>query len=539
MKKIIIEAINEVLEKLDVQAKVEVNNSLGHGDLSSNICFKLVDKLNLSPKAIGEKIINLIDKSKFNIKKVEFAAPGFLNFYLNNLQKNNILKKILIKKDDFGRGNVKKYVNVEFVSANPTGYLHVGHSRGAAYGDTLSNILEFSGMKVDREYYVNDAGMQIKDLGTTTFYRYKELFGKKIDLSTLSYIGNEIIETAKIIKDKIGDKYKESELTDEINTFFSNEAKVILLDKIKEHLAKFNVVIPRYYSEESSYENNQIEKIMAKVDKHIIEEDGALWLNTTAFGDDKNRVLKKSDGTYTYFAPDFVFHNIKAARGYDLLIDVLGGDHISYVDRMKIAMEISGYPDILKVPIVQMVHLMKDGKEVVMSKRKGTAYTLIQLINEVGTDSARFSLTSRTLDSKMHFDINKAKSKSGDNPVIYVQYAYARARQLLLKANYTFDPSLDLKSDVLNSEKEQLILDELWKFEELILTISSNFRIHLLNTYIFNLSKLFHSFYNNSQVIGSNDETAKLWLVDATSQIIKNGLKLLGIKTIERMNYER
>ena len=539
MKNNVIKAIESALVQLDVEANVEVSNSLGHGDLSSNICFKLVDKLSLSPKNIGEKIIDLIDKSAFNIKKIEFVLPGFLNFYLNDNQKNNIIKEILIKKDDFGRGNINKYVNVEFVSANPTGYLHVGHSRGAAYGDTLANILAFSGMKVDREYYVNDAGMQIKDLGTTTFYRYKELFGKEIDLTNLSYIGDEIIETAELIKSRIGDKYKDAELTDEINTFFSDEAKVILLDKIKEHLGLFNVVIPSYYSEESSYKNNQIEETIKKVDKYIIRKDGAVWLNTTAFGDDKNRVLRKSDGSYTYFAPDFVFHNIKAARGYDMLIDVLGGDHISYVDRMKVALEISGYPDILRVPIVQMVHLIKDGKEVVMSKRKGTAYTLIQLINEVGTDAARFSLTSRTLDSKMRFDINKAQSKTGDNPVIYVQYAYARAKQLLAKANYKFDKNIDLKDDVLNSVQEQLILDQLWKFKELILTISSNFKIHLLNTYIFNLSKLFHSFYNNSQVIGANDEIAKLWLVDATAQVIKNGLTLLGIKTIERMNYEK
>lgn len=540
MKILVKKAIEDALTKLNQKATVEVVNSTGHGDLSSNVVFKLTKAMKLSPKEVAKKIIENIDKKKYKIDNIKFAAPGFLNFYLNSSQKNQIINDIIDKGDNFGRGNIKKYINIEFVSANPTGFLHVGHARGAAFGDALANIMSFAGMNVDKEYYINDAGMQIKDLGTTTYWRYQELFGKKIDGSKLAYNGNEIIAAAKEIKEKYGDKYKDNELTPEILSFFSNESKTILLEKIKEHLALFNVHMKTYYSEESLYKNDKIKKIIKKLpNEYVYKKDGATWLATTKFGDDKDRVLIKKDGSYTYFAPDVAYHNIKASRGYDQLIDVFGADHSGYVKRMEIAMKISGYKNILRIPIVQMVRLIKDGKEIVMSKRRGTAYTLIQLINEVGTDAARFYLLNRTLDSKMDFDINIATSKSNDNPVIYVQYAYARACQLLKKANFNKNKKIIFRDGSLNSEQEQLILNALWQFPELITFIANNLKVNLLNTYIMNLAKLFHSFYNNNKVIGAKYEQEKLFLIASIAQILKNSLKLLGINAPKRMDYEK
>ena len=540
MKTLVKKAIEDALKKLNQQAEVEVVNSTGHGDLSSNVAFKLTKAMKLPPKGVAEKIIENIDKAKYQIDKVEFAAPGFLNFYLNNSQKNQIINDIMKKGDTFGKGDIKKYVNIEFVSANPTGFLHVGHARGAAFGDALANIMAFAGMKVDKEYYINDAGMQIKDLGTTTYWRYQELCGKKIDTSNLAYSGNEIIEAAKEIKEKCADKYKDKELSPEVLSFFSTESKNILLKKIKEHLALFNVHMKTYYSEESLYENDRIKKVIEGLPKeYVYKKDGATWLATTKFGDDKDRVLIKKDGSYTYFAPDVVYHNIKASRGYDQLIDVFGADHSGYVKRMQIAMEISGYKNKLRIPIVQMVRLVKNGKEIVMSKRRGTAYTLIQLINEVGTDAARFYLLNRTLDSKMDFDINLATSKSNDNPVIYVQYAYARACQLLKKAKFDKNKKITFKDGSLGSKQEQLILDVLWQFPELITSIAKNLKVNLLNAYVMNLAKLFHSFYNNNKVIGAKDEQEKLFLIASIAQILKNSLKLLGINAPERMDYEK
>lgn len=540
MKLLVQQAIEAALKQLDLNATVEVNNSTGHGDISSNVIFKLTKQMKMSPKEIGAKLIDVIEKEKYSIKKIEFAAPGFLNFYLDNDKKTDILKNILELKENFGKGNLKKYVNIEFVSANPTGFLHVGHARGAAYGDALANIMSFAGIKVDREYYINDTGMQIKDLGTTTYWRYQELFGTKIDIKSLAYAGQEIIMTAKKIKENIGSKYKDKKLTPKVLEYFSRESKTILLGKIKEHLAKFNVHIETYYSEESLYDEHRMDDGLAKLPKkYIAKRDGATWLLTTKFGDDKDRVLIKSDGAYTYFAPDVIYHNIKASRGYDQLINIWGADHSGYVKRMETAMEISGYKGILKVPIVQMVRLIKDSKEVVMSKRNGTAYTLLQLINEVGTDVARFYLLNRTLDSKMDFDITKATSKSNDNPVIYVQYAHARAVQLLKKANYNANQPIVFAKNALNSQQEQLILDTLWKFPDLIKLIATNFKVNLLNAYVLNLAKLFHSFYNNNKVIDAPDEKEKLFLIASISQILKNSLQLLGINAPERMNYEK
>ena len=523
-----------------------VTNSTGHGDLSSNIPFILGKSLKQQPFEVAKLIIAKINKEKYGIKKLEFAKPGFLNFTMQTQCKVGIIQKILKEKENFGRGNNKQYINIEFVSANPTGYLHIGHARGAVYGDVLANVLEFAGNKVDREYYVNDAGVQIQVLGITTFLRYKELFGKKIQLPKNSYGGKEIIVVAKKIKDKIGDKYLESNKeNNDIIKYFANEAKKILLSIIKEHLHKFRVDIPYYFSESSlykptkEYKNKIMEKIANLPKQNIYEKDGATWLNTTKFGDDKDRVLIKSNGSFTYFAPDMIYHNIKASRGYDTLINIWGADHSGYVKRMEIALEISGYPNILKVPIVQMVRLIQNGQEVVMSKRKGTTYTLKDLIDEVGTDAARFLLLNRTIDSKMDFDLDLALSKKNDNPVIYVQYAFARAIQILKKANYSRENKISFSSEnIFQTKYEQLILDELWKFSTLIDKISRTLKVNLLNRYIINLSKLFHSFYNNVNVINSTQKSERLILVDAISHVLRNGLKLLGINALERISYE-
>ncbi len=525
MKDQIIKAIEQALKRLHFEGEVILTQAKGHGDFATNIAMKLAKILNNNPIIIAQKIADQL-KAEF-IDKVEVAPPGFINIFLHKNIYGLIVQKVLNENDNYGKGNQGKYINVEYVSANPTGYLHIGHASIAALGGSLSAILKFAGNRVDQEFYINDAGNQIEMLGISTFIRYQQLCGKQIQLPSDGYHADEIIDVAKKLVIKFENKYKNAKFAD-VKDIFTDFAKQYMLRKIKQHLQSFGIVMDIYYSEKTLYEQDLIKKSLKKIPS-IYEKDGATWIQTTKFGDDKDRVVIKSDKTFTYFAPDIAYHDVKLSRGYDELINIWGADHLSYALRMKIALQELGLPaEKLDILIIQMVRLIKDGKEFKMSKRSGTAFTLNDLINLVGKDAARFYLVNRSTNTKLDFDIALARKKSNDNHVFTLQYTHARANQVLQKS--MISPTVGHYQ-----EKEIEIINLISKFPDLILKIASTHRVNLLPQYLIELAQLFNSFYSNHKIIGSDREAALLALTTAVRQILATGLDLLGVNAPAKM----
>ncbi|MCP4336937.1 MAG: arginine--tRNA ligase [Mycoplasma sp.] len=530
MKNKIITSLKESLNKLNIEKEIELTPSEGHGDFSTNIAMKLARELKKSPQIIANEIIEGIELEKFDIEKIEIAGPGFINFFMKREALNQIIKEVLKKGDDFGRGNQNQFINVEYVSANPTGYLHLGHARGAVVGSVLVNILRFAGNKVDAEYYVNDAGTQIDILGEATYIRYLNLFeGNKKEMPENTYRGEDIIWVAKKLKEKVNDKYLNLNYEDckeEIKLF----AKDLLLNEIDKDLKRFGVKMDFFSSEQDLYDKNLITPALNKL-KDKFEKDGATWLETTKYGDDKDRVLIKSDGKYTYFTPDIAYHEEKLKRGYTSIINIWGADHIGYIKRMEVALESLGYPKgtLKNTLVIQLVKLIKDNKELKMSKRLGTSFTLREIIDMVGKDAARFFMINRSCDSKFDFDLDLANQKTSDNPIFYIQYAHARINQILNKSNKK------LETEKLETKGAEELMNMLTKFPSLVIKIADNQKVHLLAQYVLKLAKSFHSYYNNEKIIGSEHEASKLTIIKAVKQVIKNGLSLLGIEAPERM----
>lgn len=520
-------AFEKAISKLGISAEVELTPAKGHGDFSTNVAMKLSRELKDSPANVAAKIIANLEADF--IEKAEVAGPGFINIFLKGNVLASQVENIIAKGDDFGKGNQGKYINVEYVSANPTGHLHLGHARGAAIGSALVDILRFAGNKVDSEYYINDAGNQIEILGISTWVRYKNLFGFNLELPENSYRGTDIIECAEYLKTNIfGDKYKDSEY-ENVKDEFKLQAKTYLLEVIKKHLKEYGVVIDLYSSEQAIYDNDMIKPALEKLKAYSFELDGATWLRTTLKGDDKDRVMVKSDGTLTYFTPDLAYHNLKLSRGYDELINIWGADHIGYIKRMAVALEFLGLPnDKLDILTVQLVKLMKDGEELKMSKRKGTSYTLQELVEEVGSDAGRWFMLDRSNNSEFIFDINVATSKTNDNPVFTVQYTHARANQLINKSDKV------AKAGGYEGNEIELI-NLLNKFPELVETIATNHKVHLLPQYLLELTRDFNSWYSNSKLIGHPREESLLALVKAVKVTLANGLRLMSISAPEKM----
>lgn len=527
MKTKVKNAIENSLKKIGVSVEVELTPAKGHGDFSTNVAMKLSKELKDSPTNVAAKIIANMEADF--IEKAEVAGPGFINIFLKGDVLAMQVKNIIKQGEKFGSGSQGKYINVEYVSANPTGHLHLGHARGAAIGSALVNVLRFAGNKVDSEYYINDAGNQIEILGISVWTRYKNLFGFNIELPEDSYRGSDIIDCAEYLKESVFvDKYKDSDF-ESVKNEFKSEAKKYLLDVIKKHLKQYNVVIDLYSSEQAIYDNNMIKPALEKLKDHSYELDKALWLKTTTKGDDKDRVMIKSDGALTYFTPDIAYHNIKLARGYDELINIWGADHVGYIKRMAIALEFLGLPnDKLDILTVQLVKLMKDNEELKMSKRKGTTYTLQELIEEVGVDASRWFMLDRSSNSEFVFDINVATAKTSDNPVFTIQYTHARANQLINRSSKKTTPG--------NYEGAEIeLINILNKFPELIDSIAKNHKVHLLPQYLMEVARSFNSWYSNSKIINSEREESLIALVKATKQVIANGLTLLGISAPEKM----
>jgi arginyl-tRNA synthetase len=509
-----------------------------HGDLSSNAAMILSKKLKKNPKEIANEILSNLNIDKTIISKTEIAGPGFINFYFTPDFIAGIVKEINESGDDFGKS--KKYfgkrANVEFVSANPTGPLTVGHGRGAVIGDTIVNMLEWIGYEVDREYYFNNAGRQMRILGDSVRIRYLNLLGKQSNFPEDYYQGEYLVDIAKKIKEKFGD-----ELANEpAEGKFKEIAEAEIFSDIKRSLIRISINHKIFFNEKSLYDNGKIDELLEKFKKSGLsyEREGAVWLKLSQMGSDADKVIVKNTGEPTYRLPDIAYHETKFERGYDLMVDLFGSDHAATYPDVLAGLKALGYNERkVKVLIHQFVTLMKDGEIVKMSTRKANYITLDELIDEVGSDVVRYFFNMRTISSHMNFDIDLAKKQSDENPVFYLQYAHARICSIIrtVKSENLEPDTENLK--LLISEEEQALLKKLHSFEEEVLYSAEYFEPQRICAYLEELAAAFHKFYTFSRILGSekNIAEARLALAVATKTVIKNGLSILGVTAPEKM----
>ena len=506
---------------------IEIPKLVDNGDYSTSIALMLTKELHKNPMEIANSIKEKISSPM--IEKIEVAAPGFINIYLTKERLQKEINKIIKENKKYGRSNIgnNKKINIEYVSANPTGTLHIGHGRGAAYGDNLSRIMSYCGYDVTREYYINDAGNQMNNLGISIKERYKEICGLECNLPEDGYHGKEIIELAKNLYEKYG-----NEKLDEEISFFKQEGLNVLMEAIKKDLDSFRVNFDTFTSEQSLYDKGYVEKVLNTFKKNnncYIAED-ALWLKTSAYGDEKDRVIVKSDGSYTYLLPDIAYHVNKIERGYDELIDVLGADHHGYINRLKGSLEILGHDSsILDIKILQMVRLLRDGEEIKISKRTGKTVTLNELLEEVGVNAARYFFASKSLDTNMDFDLSLATRNNNDNPVYYIEYANARISKIL----DSYKEKIELKDNyhTINNPLAYTIMSKLLSFTDTVISAANKKQPHIICNYVYELATLFHAYYANEKFITDDAEytNERLALLQAIKIIINNSLNLIGI----------
>lgn len=546
VKETLIEEIKASIIKSELvetvpEIKIETPKDPANGDYSSNIAMVLTKLARKNPREIANQIVENLDTNKANVKKVDIAGPGFINFYLDQQYLTEIIKTALTKGETFGQTEERKNesIIVEYVSANPTGDLHIGHARNAAVGDTLSNVLSSAGYDVTREYYINDAGKQIENLAHSIEARYNQALGLDAELPEDGYYGKDIIAIGKDLAEKHPEIKDEAE-EERIKTF----RKLGLdyeMEKLKQDLADFNIHFDNWFSETSLYETNKISAVLDKMTElgYTYEQDGATWLKTTEFGDDKDRVLIKQDGTYTYYLPDIAYHYDKVERGFDKLINLFGADHHGYINRLKASLETFGVDSKrLEIQIMQMVRLLQDGVEVKMSKRTGNAITLRDIMDEVGIDAARYFLTMRSPDTHFDFDMELAKKESQDNPVYYAQYAHARISSIIRQAEekgITIDQNVDLS--LITHEKAFDLLKKIAEFEPTIVSAAESRSPHRITNYIQDLAAQFHKFYNAEKVLTDDAEKTKahLALIEAARITLRNALALVGVSAPESM----
>lgn len=522
---------------------LEVPREKEHGDWATNIAMQLTKVARKNPREIAAQIVEHLDKEKSHIEKIDIAGPGFINFFLDRSFLIEVLDEIDRQKEKYGQSTAGKNekVNVEFCSANPTGSLHLGHARGSAVGDALCNLLEAAGYDVTREYYINDAGNQIHMLALSLEARYLEQLGQPAQFPENGYRGQDIINIAKDLVEQVGDSFLNIDREERIQKL-REYGKKRLLEKIREDLAKYRVEFDVWFSETSLYESGAVEETLEALKErgYTYEKDGALWLKSTEFGDDKDRVLIKKDGSYTYLTPDIAYHRNKFHRGFERLINIWGADHHGYIPRMKAALASLGYnPDQLEIVITQMVKLYQNGELVKMSKRTGKAVTLVDLMDEVGTDAARYFFVMRSPDTHLDFDMDLAVSKSNENPVYYVQYAHARVMSVFRQAEEKgLTPSRDREDlKLLKEEQEFDLLEKLGSFQSEIASSAAQLAPHKLVRYLFELASEFHRYYNAHRVISDDVKLsrARLALLGGIAQVIRNGLKLIAVDAPERM----
>lgn len=515
-----------------------------HGDYSTNIAMQLTRLAKQNPRLIAESIVDRIRKEQVYVERIEIAGPGFINFYMNKSFLYGVVNQIFEQGDDYGRVNIGegKKIQVEFVSANPTGSLHLGHARGAAFGDSLCNVLDFAGYDVTREYYINDAGNQIMNLAKSIDARYKQALGIEAEMPEDGYYGDDIIGFAQQLVEQDGDKYLSWPEEERLQYFrqFGLEQE---LAKIKRDLERFRVSFDVWTSETALYEAGEVEAVLQELkDKgQTYEAEGAVWLKTTPYGDDKDRVLVKNDGSYTYLTPDIAYHKNKFNRGFDQLINIWGADHHGYIARVKAAMEALGYPsERLTVLVTQMVSLYQGGEKVKMSKRTGKAVTMEDLMDEVGVDAIRYFFTMRGIDSHLDFDMDLAVSQSNENPVYYVQYAHARICSIYRQAEEQGIQLLPLERielERLQTEAEFELLKKLGELPQEVKEAAELYAPHRLIRYIFELASMFHSYYKAERIITEDQAQtqARLALVFCVRTVLRNVLRLVGVSAPERM----
>lgn len=542
MKKYLQEIFSKAAKRLAYLGEIELVFDTPkietHGDLSSNAAMILSKKLKKNPREIAAEIISVLPIDESIVSKTEVAGPGFINFYFNPTFVTKIIIAINDKADDFGKS--KKYsgkkANVEFVSANPTGPLTVGHGRNAVTGDTVANLLEWIGYKVDREYYFNDAGRQMRVLGDSVRIRYLNLLGKNLEFPEDYYKGDYIVEIAERIKKEFGDK-----LIDEpADGKFKEVAEAFIFEDIKKSLSRIGINHTIFYNEKSLYDDGKIDELLKKLSDLGLsyEKDGATWLKLSKLTGGEDKVIIKNTGEPTYRLPDIAYHVVKYNRGYDLLVDLFGSDHISTYPDVLAGIEALGYDTSkVKVLIHQFVTIIKDGEIVKMSTRKANFITLDELVDEVGTDVVRYFFNMRSISSHMNFDIDLAKTQSDENPVFYLQYAHARICSIIrtVEAEQLKPETTHLR--LLISEEEQTLLKKLHKFEEEILYSAENYEPQRICTYLEDLAAAFHKFYTFRRILGSekNIAEARLALAFVTKTVIKNGLSILGVSAPEKM----
>ncbi len=537
IKKAFIEAFPDKVLDLENIIEIEEPKLDVHGDFSANIAMKTASVCKLSPLKIAESIIKNIKTSDSPIEKIELAKPGFINFFIKKSAWYDILKSVYEKSEKFGAsnfGNGEK-IQVEFVSANPTGPLHVGHGRGAAVGDSLSRILSFCGFDTEKEYYINDSGRQIKTLGLSVFLRYKELSGEKAAFPEDCYQGEYIIDIAKELfnsKEKIS------------IDFCAKYAADNILNGIKKDLKDFNIDFDVWFSESSLYEADKVNAVLNYfMEKGLIyKKDDAFWFKTSELGDEKDRVVIRQNGDTTYFASDIAYHHNKFERGFKKVIDIWGADHHGYIPRMKSFIKASGYEEeCFDVILIQLVNLLREGKQISMSTRGGEFVTLKELVEEVGADAARFIFLSRHYESSLDFDIELAKKKSSDNPVYYVQYVHARISSILEKAEEKGISSRLLWDGKavshLNEPEDITLIKYISRFPNVVKEAAKNLEPHIITFYLMEISSVFHSYYNKHKIL-TEDEVltkARISLLGAVKIIIKTGLGLLGVSAPNKM----
>jgi arginyl-tRNA synthetase len=514
-----------------------------HGDFASNVAMQMAKAERKSPKAIAEIIVNKLAGSSELIESLEIAGPGFINFFVKDSAWRKVLTTIDTAGDEYGKSTVGagKKVQVEFVSANPTGPLHIGHGRGAATGDAVASLLTAAGFQVQREYYINDAGNQMNTLGLSGLLRYKELLGEKVDFPENCYQGDYIKDISRDAIAKHGDRFLHAPQEEGV-AFFAKMGGDLILKGIDDDLKEFGIRFDNWFSEQSLFDDGKVPSAIKEMQEkgHIYEEEGALWFRTTAFGDDKDRVVVRSNGVTTYFASDIAYHRDKYARGFDWVIDVWGADHHGYVPRLKSVVQGLGRPaDDLGIILVQLVALLRDGAPVAMSTRSGEFVTLKEVVDEVGRDAARFFFLMRRSDSQLDFDLELAKRQSTDNPVYYVQYAHARIKSIFDTARERgVQPDFEqVKLELLESADDLALIKKLSLYPETLESAALNFEPHRITYFLQDLAGEFHSFYNKSRVITEEPEltNARLFLLHCTAVVLKNALTVLGISAPERM----
>jgi arginyl-tRNA synthetase len=547
---------------------IERPKQASHGDYACSLAMQLAKPMRKSPREIAQALAAALPVSEV-VDKVEIAGAGFINVFIKTAAKQAVVKSVLQTADDYGRVNLgaDRKVQVEFVSANPTGPLHVGHGRGAAYGASLANVLDAAGYKVSREYYVNDAGRQMDILALSTWLRYLELNGAQLTFPVNAYQGNYVRDMAQQIKSAHGAKYARSaadafsrvpefaeqpdahldalianakHLLGEDYPYIHNYALTEQLGDCRNDLAEFGVHFDEWFSEQSLFDNGLVARVVEtlKHNDHLYQQDGAWWFRSTTFGDEKDRVVQRDNGLYTYFASDIAYHLNKYERGFDRIINIWGADHHGYIARVNGALKALGLEsEKLTIALVQFAVLYRNGEKASMSTRSGEFVTLRELRNEVGNDATRFFYVMRKSDQHLDFDLDLAKSQSNENPVYYVQYAHARVHSVLAQWDGDNGILRDANVALLDSDYERALLLQLIDYPHVVENAAKDLAPHMIAFYLKDLAADFHSYYNASRFLVEDEavKLARLALIAASAQVMRNGLALLGVTAPEKM----